>query len=220
MWKITNLSIAILITSFLAGNAYGEVSSKRMLEDLEKLAKKEVQWSEEKVKDLGIPEVKEGTVIMCEGVEATGFDWVNGEYIKEKFRVKKELYKKVKPDQWCFGWKKLTADEKMGTINPKGQWNAPYDLTPYQYAFRKGCYSVYPFGEKPTLNSVLCTERYNKEGKQDWETTIECKRNIYFTALSPNGLFHRFQTHTNLSQTDKKKFSLVIEWGKCATISP
>ena len=76
------------------GNAYRELSSKSILEDLKKLA---TQWSEKNVNDLGIPEVKEGTVIMCEGVEATGFNWVKGEYIRENFRVEKELYKKVKP---------------------------------------------------------------------------------------------------------------------------
>ena len=99
------------------GNAYRELSSKSILEDLKKLA---TQWSEKNVNDLGIPEVKEGTVIMCEGVEATGFNWVKVEYIRGNFRVEKELYKKVKPDQWCFGWEKLTADEKNGHYKPQG----------------------------------------------------------------------------------------------------
>jgi len=212
------LSIAILLTVFLVGNAYGEVSSKRILEDLEKLAKKEVQWTEELVKDLGIRAIKEGTVIMCEGVEATGFNWVNGEYIRKNYKVGKELYKKVKPDKWCFGWKKLTADEKLGVIR-----NTQFLGTPYQIGTRKSCYAVYPFGEKPPLNSVLCAERYEKKGEKNWETEIDCKASVLLkgdTALSPNGLFHRFNTHTNLSQTDKEKFSLFIEWGKCATISP
>ena len=74
------------------GNAYRELSSKSILEDLKKLA---TQWSEENVKDLGIPEVKEGTVIMCEGVEATGFNWVKGEYIRGNFRVKKNFIRKL-----------------------------------------------------------------------------------------------------------------------------
>ena len=48
-----------------------------------------------KLNDLGIPEVKEGTVIMCEGVEATGFNWVKVEYIRGNFRVKKNFIRKL-----------------------------------------------------------------------------------------------------------------------------
>jgi hypothetical protein len=224
------LAIAFLITGFLVGDAYGEENAakeKTILEELEGVAKgypsgsrEKIPWSEQKVKELGLPVIKVGNVTMCEGVESVGFDWENGEYISRKFKTGKQLYKKVEPNQYCFGWKELTAQEKLGYIYPPITYD-PFDPPSKLFVMREGCYSNYIFGEEPGITSALCTERYKQEHEKSWETTISCdtfstrKGDISF---STNGLFLRFQTNPNLSQTDKRKFSLLIEWGKCATL--
>jgi hypothetical protein len=162
---------------------------------------------------------------MCEGKESTGFNWGKGKYVRGNFKVGKELYKKVEPDRGCLGWKRLTTEEKLGSIRPERTFS-PYSigfggLYFNQSGTRKSCYTVYPFGEEPELTSTVCTERYYKQDDKTWETQISCDGNIFLkgdTFLSPNGLFHRFNTRPNLSQTAETKYTLFIEWGKCATL--
>jgi hypothetical protein len=233
----TYLAIAFFIAGFLAENAYGEMSaeSNKVIEALKALAKdapsvpkkdappvlkEKIPWSEQKAKELGIPAIADGTIVMCEGKESTGFNWDKGKYIKVNFKVGKELYKKVEPDRYCLGWKRLTAEEKLGFIKPNSTY-MDFSLLFNPFGIRKGCYNVYPFGEEPGPTSTVCTERYEKKDDKTWEAQISCDSGVSLkgdTSLSPNGLFHRFKTHSNLSQTDKTKFSLFIEWGKCATL--
>ena len=120
------LAIVFLITGFLVGDAYGEEdtakSVKKIMEELERLRKlpppvpEDLPWSEQKAKEFGFPAVAVGTTTMCEGMKSVGFNWEKGEYISKNFKVGKELYKKVEPDKYCLGWKRLTAEEKLGFI--------------------------------------------------------------------------------------------------------
>ena len=82
------LFIAILITGFLVGDAYGMYD-----------------WDDEKAKSLGVPLVPVDTVIMCESELRTGFDWENGTYRKSTYKREKHILKKVEPYGGCFGFK-------------------------------------------------------------------------------------------------------------------
>tara|TARA_B100000315_G_scaffold41169_1_gene35985 strand:+ start:171 stop:758 length:588 start_codon:yes stop_codon:yes gene_type:complete len=195
MGKITNITLAILITGFLVGDAYGE---DEIL----------YAWDDEKAKSLGVPLVPVDTVIMCESELRTGFDWENGTYRKSTYKREKHILKKVEPYGGCFGFK----------FNP----HLNYLLT--TYGSRRVCIKHHVFGEEPDIKGGECSESYKKREGGTWNITISCEKGIFTPEirLSPNGFYHRSSLHNDVSSKPENNYkdSQYIEWGKCATISP
>ena len=197
MGKITNITLAILITGFLVGDAYGE---DEIL----------YAWDDEKAKSLGVPLVPVDTVIMCESELSTGFNWENGTYHKGTYKNKKHILKKVEPYGGCFGFK----------FNP----HLNYFYPKHSFGARRVCIKHHVFGEEPDIKGGECSERYKKREGGTWDITIACEEGTFVPEirLSPDGFYHLSHLHGDVSSKPKDNYkdSQYIEWGKCATISP
>ena len=69
-----------------------------------------------------------------------------------------------------------------------------------------------------------CVESYAKKKNETWVTKISCKDDSFTPDIifTPNGLYHLYFFHDNLSSKPKNGFkdSLLIEWGRCSAILP
>ena len=187
------LAIAFLITGFLVGDAYGE------------------DWDDEKAKSLGIPVIPDGAVIMCESELRTGFDWENGTYRKATFKKIKRILKKVEPSKGC----------QFLKLDPSSNYLGKF------IGYRQVCIKHNVFGKEPRKRGGECNEIYTDREDGTWEAMIECvnKTGLNFVPLielSPNGFYHLSDMNGNVSSKPKNDYkdSSLIEWGKCATISP
>jgi hypothetical protein len=187
------LAIALLITGFLVGDAYGSVD-----------------WDDEKAKSLGMPLVPVGTVIMCEAELSTGFDWGNGTYRKQTFKREKHIFKKIEPFEGCYGFKYSPHENYLSLKHTFGS---------RQVCIKHHIFGEEP-RKKGGKCSEGYNDR--EDGNWDITISCKDTIFTPEVRLSPNGFYHLSFLHSNVSSKPKNdsKDSQFIEWGKCATISP
>jgi hypothetical protein len=198
------LAIAFLITGFLVGDAYGADD-----------------WDDEKAKSYGMPLIGVGTTIFCEVEKSIGFRWENGSYRNLSFKKSKYIFKKVEINKYCKSIFGKPID--FEAVNSEGMSLKNYQDVRPNGGSRHVCINHYRFGEKPPTRGKLCSEHYFKRDGI-WEVGINCEGGNYDPQfyLSPNGFFHYSFMHALVTPNPphNSKDDQLMEWGKCATISP
>lgn len=139
--------------------------------------------------------------LLCEGEQATGFNWVNGQWVKTNYKpdryliiqsLENECYFGVRPDRTLKGESILFSREVCLNIREVGK-----EFRPKQ--------------------SEKCTEFYvEADGK--WRRQFSCDGFIHNIEGNFEGSFRRI-AGSNLHDDVPKKDSMVLEVGRCSRIN-
>jgi len=140
-----------------------------------------------------------GATSLCLGIDANGYNWKNGNWVRTGFAPHKYLVKKVPIPAELTG----IVDGLVNTCQPKD--NFP------DYGILQRCYVVYRLGEKP-FQQNMCIERYSG----DKLAAISCEDGNF--SFRPNGAFIKKTKAADLDSDDDYKDSMFIEHGKCSDI--
>lgn len=136
--------------------------------------------------------------LICEGEQAVGFDWRNGEWMRTNFKADTYVFD-VRKENLCF--KMEAGDEKTyGGVR-----------------FRAVCGNVRDLGSQhvPILSNV-CHERYSTVAG-DAPISIECTRGRQYFAASPDGRFQMSTMHASVGNRPKDDYkdSILVTVGRC-----
>ena len=177
-------------------------------------------WNTEKAKSLGMPLIPVGAEIICQSEMRSGFYWKNGEYTKATFENIKHILKKLEPANGCLGFD-LNPDRNFISRNV---YKRSIEDEETIHSSHEVCINHIVFGEEPSMVGGKCIESYVNEKDENWVVKISCKDASFVPDIvfTPNGIYHLNFFHENVSLKPKNghKDSLLIEWGRCASISP
>lgn len=153
---------------------------------------------------IALPMQASAQSILCIGEHATGFKWVNHEWVKTDFAPPNFLFKKTEPDETC--WQNIV--ERRGPISKieKGYyWEQP------------ACYTETEVGDSPMM-PYSCVEKFHPI---DTLAQIQCET-LFDTSINVNGEFVRVQAYPikfeqeEVEGRGRDSLSMVI--GKCSRI--
>lgn len=136
--------------------------------------------------------------LICEGTEAVGFDWRNGEWARTNFREETYVFE-VRKENRCFNLE--AGDEKTyGGVR-----------------FRAVCGNFRALGSQHVaILSNVCHERYSSL-VGDAPISIECSRGRRYFAASPDGRFQMTTMHASVGDRPKDDYkdSILVTVGRC-----
>lgn len=143
---------------------------------------------------------------LCIADSSTGFDWVNGKWIRKNYNSERYILQKIDYENQMKAAdtldRPITCDEPFASVVNS------------ERAVVKACYSFRNFGSKSTIltQSQNCYESF-KGGDLD---LIQCPGVGNF---KPNGLFVKLPSFISMDLSNKKeKDSIAIEVGTCSTL--
>ena len=144
---------------------------------------------------------------LCIGEQATGFDWVNGDWTPTRF----------KPERYLI--EKLPVDNNMTPFCAmKLRDHEPFESK--DSALEYGCYNVHAFGREGYPNlSGLCLEEWKKISGQWVLQSVFCNDREY-VQFKPNGAFilAEWSEPHDLDDNADHKDSKSITVGRCAVM--
>ena len=147
-----------------------------------------------------VPVMPDEYSLLCEGEQATGFNWRSKNWVKTNFKTSRYLVTN-KPENECI-FAPVIDRELQGED---------------KFFSRDACLNIREFGEdyNPRL-SEKCTEVYVKKDKV-WRRQFSCDGLFSDIWGNFNGGFRRISDSTVHDDVDKKD-SMVLEVGKCSHI--
>lgn len=148
-----------------------------------------------------VPVMPDQYSLLCEGEQATGFNWVGGQWVKANFRADRYIVVRSPENECLFG-------AKLDTV-----------LRGEDFFFsREACLNIREIGKEfnPKL-SEKCTEYYVLIEKK-WVKQFSCDGLLYDFEGNFDGGFRRI-SESSVNDDIPRKDSMVLEVGKCSRIS-
>lgn len=142
---------------------------------------------------------------LCEGAEATGFDWENKNWERSNWRPSKLIVAKHS-DTHCHGVKPTTEDV-------------------FTFKERAGCYQVVDFGQEAQNSdgspkgTRWCIEHFSADEGGAALIRVSCKALDREFTFKPSGAFIKWFGLAALQSDIEYKDSIGVEHGRCSVVS-
>jgi len=154
-----------------------------------------------------VPAPALGAVSLCVEQGSTGFDWVNGRWVKQNYSLDQHLVRKVAPTEdigkWCFE----RIQERGLNTQPMGD------------GWSNGCYTINLVGEEPNYVD-LCQEFWAGDRLRYVACTTSIVPSYKFEPSGEFVIYRTFGAAYTPVDPAKDRDSLVLAVGSCSVIQP